>query len=74
MKYVYAVLTVVDNCPIMQTIVSDNRLTGRQVLDKVVLSDDENKKYRGWPDEKKIIEDLNKKMSIKIEIQELEIG
>ncbi|HHU62975.1 MAG TPA: hypothetical protein GXZ32_01985 [Clostridiales bacterium] len=74
MKYVYAVLTVVDNCPIMQTIVSDNRLTGRQVLDKVVLSDDEKKKYRGWPDEKKIIEDLNKKMSIKIEIQELEIG
>ncbi len=74
MKYVYAILTIVDNCPIMQTIVSDKRLTGRQVLDKVVLSEDERNKYCSWPDEKRIIEDLNKKMSIKVEIQELEVG
>ena len=50
MKYVYAVLTVIENKPIMQTLVSDNQLSGR-----------------------KILEDLNKKQSIRVEIQEVEV-
>ena len=33
MKYVYAILTVVENNPIMQTYVSDKPMTGRQLLD-----------------------------------------
>ena len=32
MKYVYAILIVVDNNPIMQTYVSDVALTGRQLI------------------------------------------
>ncbi|NLJ40891.1 MAG: hypothetical protein GX352_04690 [Clostridiales bacterium] len=73
MKYVYAILTVVDNNPIMQTYVSDKTMTGRQIIDKVVLTEDERKKYRSWPDEKQILADMNKTQSIRVEIQEVEI-
>ena len=37
MKYVYAILIVVDNNPIMQTYVSDVALTGRQLMDALYL-------------------------------------
>ncbi|MBZ4665569.1 hypothetical protein [Mahella sp.] len=74
MKYVYGVLTVLDNKPIMQMLVSDARLTGRDVLDRVILTEDERKKYITWQDEKAIVNDLNKKIPIKVEIQEMEIN
>ncbi|AEE95618.1 hypothetical protein [Mahella australiensis] len=74
MKYVYGVLTVLDNKPIMQMLVSDARLTGRDVLDRVILTEDERKKYTTWQDEKAIVNDLNKKIPIKVEIQEVEIS
>ncbi len=74
LKYVYGVLTVLDNKPIMQMLVSDARLTGRDVLDRVILTEDERKKYITWQDEKAIVNDLNKKISIKVEIQEMEIS
>ncbi|MDK2992562.1 MAG: hypothetical protein PWP48_1795 [Clostridiales bacterium] len=74
MKYVYGVLTVLDNKPIMQMLVSDARLTGRDVLDRVILTEDERKKYITWQDEKAIVNDLNKKIPIKVEIQEMEIS
>lgn len=74
MKYVYGVLTVLDNKPIMQMLVSDTRLTGRDVLDRVILTEDERKKYITWQDEKAIVNDLNKKIPIKVEIQEMEIS
>ena len=32
MKYVYAVLTVLENKPIMWTLLSDKRITGRKYL------------------------------------------
>ena len=73
MKYVYAILTVVENNPIMQTYVSDKPMTGRQLLDEVVLTDEEKQRYRNWTDERKIIEDMNKYQSIQVEIQEVEI-
>lgn len=74
LKYVYGVLTVLDNKPIMQMLVSDARLTGRDVLDRVILTEDERKKYITWQDEKAIVNDLNKKIPIKVEIQEMEIN
>jgi ATP-dependent phosphoenolpyruvate carboxykinase len=74
LKYVYGVLTVLDNKPIMQMLVSDARLTGRDVLDRVILTEDERKKYITWQDEKAIVNDLNKKIPIKVEIQEMEIS
>ena len=43
MKYVYAVLTVLENKPIMQTLVSSKQLTGREILDKVILTEEERK-------------------------------
>ena len=58
MKYVYAVLTVLENKPIMQTLVSPTQLTGRDILDKVILTEDERRKYRDWLDENKILKDL----------------
>jgi len=73
MKYVYAILTVVDNNPIMQTYVSDKRLTGREILDRVILTEDERRRYKDWKDEKKILEDMNKTQSIRVEIQEVEV-
>ncbi|NLI59832.1 MAG: hypothetical protein GX375_00175 [Clostridiales bacterium] len=73
MKYVYAILTVVDSNPIMQTYVSDKPMTGRQIMDKVILTDDERKKYRSWEDESRILEDMNKRQSIRVEIQEVEV-
>ncbi|MGI6706974.1 MAG: hypothetical protein ACOX6S_12320 [Clostridia bacterium] len=73
MKYVYAILTVVDNNPIMQTYQSDIRLNGREVLERVVLTDDEKEKYKNWSDEKEILRDMNKKQSIRVEIQEVEV-
>ena len=36
MKYVYAVMTVLNHQPILQTCISPVRLTGREVLDKMV--------------------------------------
>ncbi|NLO83771.1 MAG: hypothetical protein GX094_12070 [Clostridiales bacterium] len=73
MKYVYAILTVVENNPIMQTYVSDKPMTGRQLLDEVILTEEEKRRYKSWKDEKKIIEDMNKYQSIRVEIQEVEI-
>lgn len=73
MKYVYAILTVVDNNPIMQTYVSSEAMTGRQIMDKVILTEDEKRKYRSWDDEGKILEDMNKTQSIRVEIQEVEV-
>jgi hypothetical protein len=48
-------------------------MTGRQLLDEVVLTDEEKQRYRNWTDERKIIEDMNKYQSIQVEIQEVEI-
>ncbi len=73
MKFVYAILTVLENKPIMQTLVSNRQLTGREILDKIILTEDERKKYRTWNDEHKILEDLNKRQSIRVEIQEVEV-
>jgi len=73
MKYVYAILTVVENNPIMQTYVSDRPMTGRELLDEVILTDEEKEKYKDWDDERKIIQDMNKFQSIKVEIQEVEV-
>ena len=73
MKYVYAVLTVLENKPIMQTLVSNRQLTGREILDKMILTEEERKKYKDWPDENKILEDLNKRQAIRVEIQEVEV-
>ncbi len=73
MKYVYAILTVVEDNPIMQTYLSNEPMTGRQILEKVILTEKEKKKYKNWDDERKIVEDMNKTQSIKIEIQEVEI-
>jgi len=73
MKYVYAILTVVDNNPIMQTYVSNKPMTGRELMDEVILTEEEKKKYRTWDDENKILEDMNKTQSIRVEIQEVEV-
>lgn len=73
MKYVYAVLTVIENKPIMQTMVSSKQLTGREILDKLILTEDERAKYKSWTDENKILEDLNKRQSLRVEIQEVEV-
>lgn len=73
MKYVYAILTVVDSNPIMQTYVSDVAMTGRQLMDEVILTEDEKIKYADWADENKILEDMNKRQSIRVEIQEVEV-
>ena len=64
MKYVYAVLTVLENKPIMQTLVSNRQLTGREILDKLILTKEEREKYADWPDENEVLADLNKKHSI----------
>lgn len=73
MKYVYAVLTVLENKPIMQTLVSNKQLTGREILDKVILTDEERKKYKSWTDENRVLEDLNKRQAIRVEVQEVEV-
>ncbi len=73
MKYVYAILTVVENNPIMQTYVSDEPLTGREILDRVILTAEEKERYRGWNDENKILQDMNRYQSISVEIQEVEV-
>ncbi len=73
MKYVYALLTVLENKPILQTLVSNRQLTGREILDKKILTEEERQKYKDWPDENSILEDLNKHQSIRVEIQEVEV-
>lgn len=73
MKYVYAVLTVLENKPIMQTLVSNKQLTGREILDKVILTDEERRKYKSWTDENRVLEDLNKRQAIRVEVQEVEV-
>lgn len=73
MKYVYAILTVLENKPIMQTLVSTTQLTGRDILDKVILTEEERKKYQDWPDENQILKDLNTHQEIRVEIQEVEV-
>ena len=73
MKYVYAILTVIENNPIMQTYLSNKPLTGREILDKVILTDAEKIRYKDWTDEVKILEDMNKQQSIRVEIQEVEV-
>lgn len=73
MKYVYAVLTVLENKPLMQTLLSDKRITGREILDRMILTEEERKKYKGWSDENRILEDLNKYQQIRVEIQEVEV-
>ncbi len=73
MKYVYAVLTVLENKPIMQTLVSSKQLTGREILDKLILTKEERKKYASWKDENKVLDDLNKRQAIRVEVQEVEV-
>lgn len=73
MKYVYAVLTVLESKPIMQTLVSSKQLTGREILDKMILTEEERKKYKGWADGNKVLEDLNKRQAIRVEVQEVEV-
>ncbi|HZK34213.1 MAG TPA: hypothetical protein VFD33_02750 [Bacillota bacterium] len=73
MKFVYAVLTVLENKPIMQTLVSNEQLTGREILNRLILTEEERAKYRSWKDETKILKDLNDKQSIIVEIQEIEV-
>ena len=73
MKYVYALLTVLENKPILQTLVSNRQLTGREILDKKILTEEERQKYKDWPDENSILEDLNRHQSIRVEIQEVEV-
>ncbi|HZJ82519.1 MAG TPA: hypothetical protein VFD57_01780 [Clostridia bacterium] len=73
MKYIYAILTVVDNNPIMQTYVSHKPMTGRDIMYKVIFTEEEKKRYQSWNDENKILEDMNRYQSIKVEIQEVEI-
>lgn len=73
MKYIYAILTVVDNNPIMQTYVSNKTLTGREIMDRVIFTEEERKRYRNWNDANEILEDMNKYQSIKVEIQEVEV-
>lgn len=73
MKYVYAVLTVVENQPIMQTYQSDVRMTGRDLLDKVILTDEERRRYADWKNEIDILKDLNDRQSMRVEIQEVEV-
>jgi len=73
MKYVYAVLTVLENKPIMQTLVSQKQLSGREILDKLILTEEERRKYKDWQDENLILEDLNKRQSIRVEVQEVEV-
>ena len=48
-------------------------MTGRELMDEVILTDEEKKKYRTWDDENKILEDMNKTQSIRVEIQEVEV-
>ena len=69
----YMVLTVLENKPIMQTLVSTKQLTGREILDKLILTNEERKKYADWTDENKVLEDLNKHHSIRVEVQEVEV-
>jgi len=73
MKYVYAVLTVLENKPILQTLVSNRQLTGREILDKLILTKEEREKYADWTDENEVLADLNKKQSIRVEVQEVEV-
>jgi len=73
MKYVYAILTVIENNPIMQTYQSNVRLTGKEVLERVVFTEDEKRKYSDWTDEKEILKDMNNRQSIRVEIQEIEV-
>lgn len=75
MKYVYAVLTMLGNNPIMQTHLSDRKLTGREILNNVVLTDEEKQRYASWRSSEKIIKDLNQRANynIKMEIQEVEV-
>ena len=67
------VLTVLENKPIMQTLVSNRQLTGREILDKLILTKEEREKYADWPDENEVLADLNKKHSIRVEVQEVEV-
>lgn len=73
MKYVYAVLTVIEDKPLMQTHVSPKQLTGREILDKMVLTDEERRHYQGVKDENQILMDLNKRQRIRVEVQEVEV-
>lgn len=57
----------------MQTYISNKPLSGRQILDKVIFTEEERSKYKGWDDEKKILEDMNMHQSIRVEIQEVEV-
>ena len=73
MKYVYAILTVVQDNPIMQTCISDRPMTGKEILDKVVFTEEERERYKNWSDENEILKDMNTYQSIQIEIQEVEV-
>ena len=42
-------------------------------MDAVILTEDEKIKYADWADENKILEDMNKRQSIRVEIQEVEV-
>lgn len=73
MKYVYAVMTVLNHQPILQTCISPVRLTGREVLDKMVLTQEEQQRFRDLTSEERILEELNKTQSLRVEIQEVEV-
>lgn len=73
MKYVYAVLTVIEDKPFMQTHVSPKRLTGREILDILVLTDEERRRYQGVKDENQILMELNLRQRIRVEVQEVEV-
>lgn len=57
----------------MQTYLSENRLSKRSIFDKVVLTENERKKYRDFDNENEILNDLNTFYPIQVEVQEVEI-
>lgn len=73
MKYVYAVLVITYDKPLMQTYLSESRLTKRLIFDKIVLTENERKKYHDYITENEILKDLNTFYPIQVEIQEVEV-
>lgn len=73
MKYVYAVLVITYDKPLMQIYLSESRLTKRLIFDKIVLTENERKKYHDYITENEILKDLNTFYPIQVEIQEVEV-
>lgn len=57
----------------MQTYLSESRLTKRLIFDKIVLTENERKKYHDYITENEILKDLNTFYPIQVEIQEVEV-